>query len=387
MKRVKRSKNQDERIVNDPFTNLANDMIIEILMKLPPRSIARLHFASKESSSIILDKKFIQWYMTRSLTQPRYLISLHRGGYMQMQLFQSLSQDHPYNHNMVSYEMEPDVLYEFTPPVRGLICGRDFTKMIVGNPSTGQFVSLPRVKTRRQDILSVFGYDPVNDVYKVLCMTVVLKRSHMSRNGNAVSWEDIVSEEHQVITLGAKEKWRMIECEYPHRHNSGCKGIYKDGFMYYLATYQKKRSLMSFDLSSEEFNVTKLPEDQMLQQYGELVNHAGKVTIAYQAYNRNVDLWVLEDANKEVWSKKFVVPPLSIDFFGRFRDLVFMGILGTGEMIFASRSSPPFFFVCFDPKSKKVREIAIHGMGGASRHNIQIFFDHVESCMVLPKVC
>ena len=353
MKRVKRSKNQDERIVNDPFTNLANDMIIEILMKLRPRSIARLHFASKESSSIILDKKFIQWYMTRSLTQPRYLISLHGGGYMQMQLFQSLSQDHPYNHYMVSYEMEPDVLYEFTPPVRGLICGRDFTKMIVGNPSTGQFVSLPRIKTRRQDILSVFGYDPVNDVYKVLCMTVVLKRSHMSRNGNAVSWEDIVSEEHQVITLGAKEKWRMIECEYRHRHNSGCKGIYKDGFMYYLATYQKKRSLMSFDLSSEEFNVTKLPEDQMLQQYSELVNHAGKITIAHQAYNRNVDLWVLEDANKEVWSNFFVVPPLSIDFFGRFRDLVFMGILGTGEMIFASRSSPPFFFVCFDPKSKK----------------------------------
>ena len=110
---------------------------------------------------------------------------------------------------------------------------------------------------------------------------------------------------------------------------------------------------MNFDLSSEEFNVTKLPEDQMLQQYGEPVNHAGKVTIAHQAYNRNVDLWVLEDANKEVWSKNFVVPPLSIDFFGRFRDLVFMGILGTGEMIFASRSSPPFFFVCFDPKSKK----------------------------------
>ncbi|KAG5385329.1 hypothetical protein IGI04_036799 [Brassica rapa subsp. trilocularis] len=51
------------------------------------------------------------------------------------------------------------------------------------------------------------------------------------------------------------------KCKYPHRHNSGCKGICKDGFMYYLATCDKKRSLMSFDLSSEEFNVTKLPEE------------------------------------------------------------------------------------------------------------------------------
>ena len=244
MKRVKRSKKRDERIVNDPFKKLPNDLNVEILMRMPPRSIARLRFASKHLSSIILDKEFTKLYMTRSSTQPRHLISVHRGGSsMQMQRFHSLSQDHPSfsNHEKVSYKLDPNLPYEFTPPVRGLICGRDFTKMIVGNPCTGQFVSLPRVKTRRQDILSVFGYDPVNDVYKVLCMTVVLKRSHMSRNGNAVPWEDIVSEEHQVITLGAKEKWRMIECEYPHRHNSGCKGIYKDGFMYYLATYQKKK--------------------------------------------------------------------------------------------------------------------------------------------------
>ena len=173
---------------------------------------------------------------------------------------------------------------------------------------------------------------------------------------------------------------------YPYHHYPGCQEICRDGVIYYLASYKGKRSLMRFDLSSEDFNVTKLPEDRALQWFGELVNHAGKITIAHQAYNRNVDLWVLEDANKEVWSKNFVVPPLSIDFFGRFRDLVFMGILGTGEMIFASRS-PPFFFVCFDPRSKKVREIAIHGMGGDSRDNIQIFFDHAESCMVLPKVC
>ncbi|KAL1211628.1 F-box/kelch-repeat protein [Cardamine amara subsp. amara] len=54
--------------------------------------------------------------------------------------------------------------------------------MMIGNPSTGQFLTLPKVKTRR----------------KVLHVR--------QRRGSK-----IVSEEHQVFTLGAKEKWRMIE--------------------------------------------------------------------------------------------------------------------------------------------------------------------------------
>ncbi|KAF8093572.1 hypothetical protein N665_0383s0196 [Sinapis alba] len=240
MKRVKRSKKRDERISdeNDPFIMIPMELKIYILMKLPPRSII-----------------------------------LHR-----------------------------------VVPVRGLICGRNGIKMMIGNPSTGQFVSLPRVKTRRKNILSVFGYDPVNDVYKVLCMTVITQRGNIARGlitrdvflEDVMAWEAIMSEEHQVITLGAKQKWRMIE-----------------------SSYKQKRSLMSFDMSSEEFNVTKLPDDYSVQQFGNLI-----------------DLWVLEDdVNKQVWSKTAAV-------------------------------------------EKKVRHVVVDGIGDDSA-TIQVFFDHVESYMVL----
>ncbi|KAG2245624.1 hypothetical protein Bca52824_085252 [Brassica carinata] len=180
MKRVKRSEKPDERNVNDPFKKLPNDMNVVILMKLPPGSIARLHFASKHLSSIILDKKFTELYMTRSSTQPRHLVSVHGGRqYVKMQRFHSISQEYPLssNHDKVSCKPDPYgpyLPYEFTPPVRGLICGRNGTKVKVGNPST------------------------VNDVYKVLCMTVVSKRSNISRG---VAPCDAMSEEHQVITL------------------------------------------------------------------------------------------------------------------------------------------------------------------------------------------
>ncbi|KAJ0265474.1 hypothetical protein HA466_0017510 [Hirschfeldia incana] len=395
MKGVKRSKKRDEKNddVSDPFIMIPMELKVDILMKLPPRSIARLRFASKHMSSIILGKDFTDLYMTRSSSQPRHLVSMHRGS--DMQLFHSFSQEeHPLpsnDHDKVSYTLNPDVRYIFTPPVRGLICGRNGIKMMIGNPSTGQFVSLPRVKTRKKDILSVFGYDSVNDVYKVLCLTVITRRGNIARGiisrdyflEDVMAWEAVVSEEHQVITLGAKQKWRMIGCKYPHRHYSGYHGICRDGALYYLASYTQKRSLMSFDLSSEEFNVTKLPDDYSLQEFGNLVNHSGKITIAVQAYSGPIDLWVQDDVNKELWSKTASVVPSMNEIFGGDQRFMFRGILPSGEVIFKPLPSPnPFFFICYDPKEKKIRQVVVDGIGDDSA-TIQVFFDHVESYMVL----
>ncbi|RID80501.1 hypothetical protein BRARA_A03161 [Brassica rapa] len=389
MEMVKRSKKQDEMNVNDPFMTLQNDMNVEILMKLPPGSIARLLFASKHLSSIILGKEFTELYKTRSSTQPRHLVSVHGGHpYVWMHRFHSISQEYPSsNHDKVSCSVDPYgpclATYDFTPPVRGLIFGRHCSNMVVGNPGTGQFVFLPRVETTHQCILCVFGYDPVNDVYKVLCMTVVTKHTPCVA----------MSEVHQVITVGAKEKWRRVECKYPYHHYPGCQEICRDGVIYYLASYKGKKSLMRFDLSSEDFNVTKLPEDQKLQRFGELVNHTGKITVATTLLGciDPVDLWVLEDVNKEVWSKTVVVVPSLPERFGMSYEFVFKGILGTGEMIFAPRTTPspspnPFFFVCYNPEGGKFRKIEIDELVDYPVF-IQVFVDHVESYMVLSRVC
>ena len=242
------TKKEDE---NDPFWIIPLDLIVEILLKVPTKSIASLVFVSKKWLSLIRSKDFINLYLARS--SPRILLAVF-GTNVEEQFLQTCSQVDPSSdRHRLNITPHKDHVAAFSPPIRGLFCRLMDLKVIISNPSTGQFLTLPRVKTTRRGIIPFFGYDPVNDVYKVLCMTILQGRQ---RRGSKV-----VSEEHQVITLGTNEKWRMIECKYPHRHNSGCKGICKDGFMYYLATCDKKRSLMSFDLSSEEFNVTKLPEE------------------------------------------------------------------------------------------------------------------------------
>lgn len=115
------------------------------------------------------------------------------------------------------------------------------------------------------------------------------------------------------------------------------------------------------------------------------MNHTGKITIASQANDGPIDLWVLEDAKEGEWSKAAVVVPSWEAFAENDQRFIFRGILGTGEIMLAPIPSPnPFFFLCYDLKEKNVRKVVIEGIGDDSADvKVQVFFDHVESPMFL----
>ncbi|CAF2370655.1 unnamed protein product [Brassica napus] len=152
--------------------------------------------------------------MSRSSTRTRLLFTIFRM-HVREQFLQTCSQvdpssnDHRHRLNITQHRMH---VYAFSPPIRGLICRQMDSKVVIANPSTGQLLTLPRVKTIRRGVLSFLGYDPMNDLYKVLCMTVL-----GGHQGGHQRRSQVVSEEHQVYTLGGgQQKWRMIECEHPH---------------------------------------------------------------------------------------------------------------------------------------------------------------------------
>lgn len=61
---------------------------------------------------------------------------------------------------------------------------------VLCSPSTGQALILPRVNTSKPRVKCLLGYDPVDKQFKVLSMTQPLDGRY-----------DMVSEEHQVLTL------------------------------------------------------------------------------------------------------------------------------------------------------------------------------------------
>ncbi|XP_010468007.1 PREDICTED: F-box/kelch-repeat protein At3g04660-like [Camelina sativa] len=378
-KNRKRSEKQDE---THPLPFIPRELIVEILVRVPARSIARFICVSKLWSSIVRSQHFTKSYqllMTRRSdpTRPRLLFSLCHPMKTQ-QLFLS-QQDPSSDHHRVNISMRhPTPWYEFSIPVRGLICCQyDGNKVMIWNPSTGQLLPLPRIKSRRRGLFSFFGYDPVNGVYKVLCMTVLRVRNRFRKS-------QVVSEEHQVFTLGANQQWRSIECKHPHLPPRNTKGICINGVVYYHAWIRSERFLISFDLISEEFNVIKSPADCWFQN---LVNYNGKIALTTAMQIDHIfRLWVLKDACSEKKWYRISSPAISSRSWQELAGKVsfeLRGTLSTGELIFAPlRPINPVHLISFDPKRNKAKKVVVEGLGD-NFSSLEVYLDHVESPMFL----
>ncbi|XP_010485847.1 PREDICTED: F-box/kelch-repeat protein At3g04660-like [Camelina sativa] len=404
MKRVRKCSKKrelEESDRKDPFTILHLDLIVEILFKLPARSIAWLIFVSKLGSSIIRGKDFIKSYLNRSSTRPRLLFVVF-AYYTKEQFIQSCSQEDPSSdHHRLNITPDRRNLYGFSPPVRGLICRQIDTKVMIGNPSTGQFLTLPRVRSTRRGLYSFFGYDPVNDVYKILCMTVL--------QGSQRRESQVVSEEHQVFTLGPKQRWRSIVCKHPHLPPPFTRGICINGVVYYYAWIRSEGSLISFDLISEEFNVIecKHPHLPLLKTRGicingvvyyharirsegllisfdliseefnviqppadcwfqNLVNYNGKIALTSATQFDNIfRLWVLKDAcsGKKWYRSSLAISSRSWSKLAGVVSFELRGTLSTGELIFAPLSPiNPVHLISFDPKINKAKKVVVEGL-------------------------
>ncbi|CAA7062439.1 unnamed protein product [Microthlaspi erraticum] len=145
----------------------------------------------------------------------------------------------------------------------------------------------------RKMVKTYFGYDPVNDQYKVLCLTENL--------------------DDKVFTLGERESWREMDCSIPHRHRSASNGLCIDGGLYYLALTGVgllQESLMRFDVRSEKLDLlTDLPADLIGPHVYTLIKYEGKVAIATKDFFvHTFDVWVMEE---DGWLKtSFSIEPL-----------------------------------------------------------------------------
>ncbi|XP_013617152.1 PREDICTED: putative F-box protein At5g15660 [Brassica oleracea var. oleracea] len=247
------------RLCNKRKTNVVPlDLQIEILNRLPAKSLVRFMVVSNSWQEIIRSNTFIRSFPFRSLTQTqsqplRFLLALHdkddQTGRLSCSFFSSSS-----SLSSSSTSISTTFLSKITFPLRCRASYRSYyvnglmnMGEIICNPCTGKTISLPRDK-RPAFSTRFFGYYPVNNQYKVLCITPHrLSTQH----------------DFQVFTLGAKPKsWRFIDCDIPHRTWSN--GLCIDGSVYYIAyTGAVTMSLMRFDLNSEKFDIFARVSEEM----------------------------------------------------------------------------------------------------------------------------
>ncbi|KAG7598793.1 F-box associated interaction domain [Arabidopsis suecica] len=191
------SNNGPSHIDSIPF-----DVMMDILTRLPVKSLLELQYVSKTWRSIIRSNDFINLLVSMSSTQSsRFLIYFKNGRLTdknaenRMFFFTSSQEEDEFsslvtNLDMTMASMDAYFYTRSTGSVNGFICLSHKGRFMICNPSTKQVITLPEIKitgTNWNSAYKYLGYDPVNHQYKAM-------RKKVS------NFED--DQEHMVLTLG-----------------------------------------------------------------------------------------------------------------------------------------------------------------------------------------
>ncbi|CAN8302351.1 unnamed protein product [Cochlearia groenlandica] len=313
----KRAKTENN-LLQSPTTTLKDivvplDIQIEILNRLPVKSLVRLLLLSKSIAQVIKSKAFLKSYPFRSLKQPCHLLIafMSKDNQTKRVSYDFYSASSLYSPSTsASTSISTSFLSRITCPARNQLaitspaitrlggCPTSYVNglfnigSIICNPCTGKVTHLPRIKTARPTRLTkrFFGYEPVDKQYKVLCIS--LKEEGM--------WLDF-----QVSTLGAKPKsWRTIQCGIQDHGDTVSPGLCIDGVVYYLVHTGRGMNLVGFDLKTETFDIFARLSQDILERLHRckrvLINYHGRVAIAIHVQpdhdegEARIDLYIFE---------------------------------------------------------------------------------------------
>lgn len=233
---------------------------------------------------------------------------------------------------------------------------------MICNPSTGQYVALPKAASTGSIVETHFGYDLINQIFKVLSVS---------------------AEGYRVLTLGTGQlSWRTIECSVPHF--PFFEGICIDGILYYLAwRFGKGNSkpcvVVCFDVRFETF---KFVDMDMAVRPLTLINCKGKLGVFKFDFPR-IQLSILDDANVNKWSKEhtYVLPPLWSHLVEK-TPLNIVGMAPTGEIVLAPcfTLADPFYIFYYNVERNTIVTVEIKlGIEASRRQRIYTFVEHIEN--------
>ncbi|XP_023632988.1 putative F-box protein At1g31090 [Capsella rubella] len=356
--------------------SLPNDLITEILSRLPVKSIRRFQCVSKLWNSILCRQYFTELFHTRSSSYPRLLtgsLVVVADGFHMNSISQDMSQYYCKYVSGLIYFPNMRILKNGGNEKMRTTKDGDYKVRVICNPSTGQYAILP--PDLNYNCNGFLGFDPISKQFKVLVFN--------SRVFGELSCD--------ILTLETgKMRWRNIQCPLRHYPHFWCEGICINGVLYYLTqpTGQGRDVIGCFDVRSEKFKYLNLNSDCPGRTSSKLINYRGKLGVinfedGYSGgFPRKLGMWVLEDVEKHEWTTyaytlKAQNKVKDNDYFSIY------GVTALGEIVLAKRNAyKPCYVFYFNPEKNTLLSVEIQGVREGeelySYHKVYYFVDHVE---------
>ncbi|KAI3469292.1 hypothetical protein Pfo_025955 [Paulownia fortunei] len=325
---------------------LPNDVIIEILTRLPVRSLLKFRCVCKSWLFLISSQQFVKSHLTNSKKDSKFThhwIMLNCRGNLKQCSVQSLL----YEPIIDAFDTDYSVHFSrnlvwVVGSCDGLIClAIDKKDLILWNPSTRICKKLPDfgVKINFGSYFAYgLGFDKSSDDYKVVGFF----------NSSRDLFEVIV----KVYSLKS-DQWKRIK-NFKGRWLMDDPATFAHGKLHWIANSELELKcgwdIVSLDLETEEYGILQMPNYVKSGFYSRLGASEGCLYVLC-SHLTNADVWIMDDygVGKQTWTKVVSIP--YIDDFLRYTYKRALYVLKNGEVLLLCGST----IVIFDAKDCSFR--------------------------------
>ncbi|KAG1355431.1 F-box protein [Cocos nucifera] len=293
---------------------IPDEIIFDILLRLPVKSIIRFKSVCKSWSSLTSDPSFLQAHARRST--PAVIITEYRttSDSPNFTLHPVLRSEDGSSGSRITIKAArilpltlESVSFSLRASCDGLLCLRKVAPFsppscdYVCNSLTKEWFELPKSSLRCATICA-FYYQPAMKEYRLL--------RHLLFAGDAG---------YQILTIGANE-WRQIRCTFDGTPSHSLLSHVRKGpppccleppvsmhrKLHWFSMDSPATTdglIMVFDINHEKFGQLSVPNICRGQTH--VLELEGKLGLSVVASAMEMDLWILEDYEKEVWFKKY----------------------------------------------------------------------------------
>ncbi|XP_074267448.1 F-box protein CPR1-like [Silene latifolia] len=282
-------------------TSLPEDTIMEILSRLPVKTLLRFKSASKSLFNLIISPEFVKLHLRRSLVRNSSIILFNSYKFLacfdvdppQRPLVQL--DIHPDVINLLEPYFDDNLIKYFRPGIvgicNGVVCFKKPKEIVLYNPATRAFRQVPRRPFHAKCRDELIAYDCVGDDFKIFSII-----KYFGKRGD--------SDECETYMYNLKDNsWSKIKSPPRgfHYFPSGCR-IANDAlyWMIYEGGLVNLR-IVRFDVSSQRYEEISLPIPGKGLWKIRLGVLNGRLHLMDQEFG--LDIWMLKEDN--CWSRVF----------------------------------------------------------------------------------